>query len=100
MHKNMNVITEGSLKLLSLTGKTDDSMTATKKKMFTKIKRCHPVVIYLAILWYIGQTYLSIQNTVVKNTIPLASERIILLTLVKVPFIILNNVMYIQKKIE
>ena len=41
MHKNMNVITEGSLKLLSLTGKTDDSMTATKKKMFTKIKRCH-----------------------------------------------------------
>ena len=96
----MNVITEGSLKLLSLTGKTDDSMTATKKKMFTKFKRCHPVVIYLAILWYIGQTYLSIQNTVVKNTIPLASERITLLTLVKVPFIILNNVMYIQKKIE
>ena len=39
MHKNMNVITEGELKLLSLTGKTDDSMTATKKKMFTKIKK-------------------------------------------------------------
>ena len=40
MHKNMNVITEGPLKLLSLTGKTDDSMTATKKKMFTKIQYC------------------------------------------------------------
>ena len=96
----MNVITEGSLKLVSLAGKIDDSITTIKKKMLTKIKICHPLVIFFAILWYIGQTYFSMKKTIVKKIIPLASERITLLILVKVPFIILNNVIYIQKKIE
>ena len=96
----MNVITEGSLKLVSLAGKIDDSITTIKKKMFTKIKIRHPLVIFFAILWYIGQTYFSMKKTIVKKIIPLASERIPLLILAKVPFIILNNVIYIQKKIE
>ena len=96
----MNVITEGSLKLVSLAGKIDDSITTIKKKMFIKIKIRHPLVIFFAIFWYIGQTYFNMKKTTVKKIIPLASERITLLILVKVPFIILNNVMYIQKKIE
>jgi hypothetical protein len=44
--KNTNVITAGSLKLVSLTGNTEDSMIVMIKTTFTKISGAQPVVMF------------------------------------------------------
>ena len=46
MLKNTNVITAGSLKLVSLTGNTEDSIMVMIKTMFTNIKGAQPVVMF------------------------------------------------------
>jgi hypothetical protein len=44
--KNTNVITAGSLKLVSLTGNTEDSIIIMIKTVFTKISCAQPVVMF------------------------------------------------------
>jgi hypothetical protein len=44
--KNTNVINEGSRKLVSLTGKTEDSMIVMIKTTFTKISGAQPVLMF------------------------------------------------------
>jgi hypothetical protein len=44
--KNTNVINEGSRKLVSLIGKTEESMIVMIKTMFTKISCAQPVVMF------------------------------------------------------
>jgi hypothetical protein len=44
--KNTNVINEGSRKLVSLIGKTEDSMIVMIKTTFTKISGAQPVVMF------------------------------------------------------
>jgi hypothetical protein len=46
MLKNTNVITAGSLKLVSLTGNTEDSIIVMIKTVFTNIKGVQPVVMF------------------------------------------------------
>jgi hypothetical protein len=46
MLKNTNVITAGSLKLVSLTGNTEDSIIVMTKTVFTNIKGVQPVVMF------------------------------------------------------
>jgi hypothetical protein len=46
MLKNTNVITAGSLKLVSLTGNTEDSIMVMIKTTFTKISCAQPVVMF------------------------------------------------------
>ena len=44
--KNTNVINEGSRKLVSLTGKTEDSMIVMIKTTFTKISGAQPALMF------------------------------------------------------
>jgi hypothetical protein len=46
MLKNTNVITAGSLKFVSLTGNTEDSIMVMIKTTFTKISGAQPVVMF------------------------------------------------------
>ena len=46
MLKNTNVTNEGSLKLVSLTGNTEDSIMVMIKTTFTKISGAQPVVMF------------------------------------------------------
>jgi hypothetical protein len=56
MLRKANVITAGSLKVVSLTGNTEDRITVIKKTIFTKISGAQPVVIFLAAVRHKGHT--------------------------------------------